>query len=143
MMNYCNRVMSFINYALSNLKNISGNGISCLCKRCKNKKFINPDIVAIHLLQKGFIEKYLCWYAHGEPYVPYETMIERMVESTSSSSNMYEVVDDNNNYYRSMVIDAIIVLNQGYAGEYSIIDEELNACAVRFFKLLRNYDKPL
>jgi hypothetical protein len=24
----------------------------------------------MHLLQKGFIEKYLCWYAHREPYVP-------------------------------------------------------------------------
>jgi len=29
----------------------------------------------MHLLKKGFIEKYLFWYAHGEPYVPHETML--------------------------------------------------------------------
>ena len=32
-------VMGFIiNYVLSNLRNISGGGIRCPCKRCKNKK---------------------------------------------------------------------------------------------------------
>jgi hypothetical protein len=70
------------------------------------KKILN-NIVTIHLLQKGFIEKYLCWFAHGEPYVPYKTMIERIIESTSSSSNVHEVVDDNNNPYMNMVMDVI------------------------------------
>ena len=36
-MNYCNRV--FINHALSNSRNISGGGIRCTYKRCKNKSF--------------------------------------------------------------------------------------------------------
>jgi hypothetical protein len=40
-MDYCNVVQGFINYALSNLKNISGEGIRCLCKKCKNKKFFD------------------------------------------------------------------------------------------------------
>jgi hypothetical protein len=53
------------------------------------------------------MEKYLCWFAHGEPYVPYKTMIERIIESTSSSSNVDEVVDDNNNPYMNMVMDVI------------------------------------
>jgi hypothetical protein len=70
------------------------------------KKILN-NIVTIHLLQKGFMEKYLCWFAHGEPYVPYKTMIERIIESTSSSSNVHEVVDDNNNPYMNMVMDVI------------------------------------
>jgi hypothetical protein len=39
-MDYCNGVESFINYALSNLINISESGIRCLFKRCKNKKKI-------------------------------------------------------------------------------------------------------
>jgi len=55
-----------------------------------------------------------------------------MVGSTSSSSNFHEVVDDNSNPYRNMVIDAIR-MNQGYAGQCSIIDEEPNANAARFF----------
>jgi hypothetical protein len=38
MMDYCNEVQDFINYALSNPRNISRGGIKCSCKRCKNKK---------------------------------------------------------------------------------------------------------
>jgi hypothetical protein len=49
-MDYYNEVQGFINYALSNLRNISGDGIWCLCKRCKDNKFINVDVVMIHLL---------------------------------------------------------------------------------------------
>jgi hypothetical protein len=49
----------------------------------------------------------LCWFAHGEPYVPYKTMLERVIESTSSSNNMHRVVDDNSNYYKNMIMDAM------------------------------------
>ena len=52
------------------------------------------------------MEKYFCWFAHGELYVPYENLVERMVGSTSSSSNVHGVVDDNNNPYMNMVLDA-------------------------------------
>jgi hypothetical protein len=37
MMDYYNGVDSFINCALSNPKNIVGEGIRCSCKKCKNK----------------------------------------------------------------------------------------------------------
>ena len=57
MMDYCNRVQGFINYALSNPKNISGEGIRYPCKRCKNKNFLDPNIVTMHLLQKRVHEK--------------------------------------------------------------------------------------
>jgi len=69
--------------------------------RCvKLKKFIYPYVVMMHLLKKKrFIEKYLCWFAHIELYVLYETMVERMIGSLSNSSNMHEVVDDNSNHY--------------------------------------------
>jgi hypothetical protein len=65
-----------------------------------------------------------------------------MVDLTSNSSNMHEVVDDNSNHYRSMVIDALR-MNQGYASECSIVDEEPNAQAIRFFELLKDSDKLL
>ena len=67
MMDYCNEVEDFINYALSNLRNISRGCIKCSCKRCKNKKKITLNVVMIHVLQKELIEKYLCCYTHGEP----------------------------------------------------------------------------
>jgi hypothetical protein len=50
MMDYCNGVQGFINYALSNPINISGDDVKCLCKRCKNKKFLDLNIVTMHLL---------------------------------------------------------------------------------------------
>ena len=52
-MDYYNKVESFINYALSNPRNISEYDIRCLCKRCKNKKFLNLYVVTMHFLQKS------------------------------------------------------------------------------------------
>jgi hypothetical protein len=37
-MDYYNKVQGFINYALSNPRNISGDSIRSSCRRCKNKK---------------------------------------------------------------------------------------------------------
>ena len=59
MTDYCNGVKDFINYALSNIKNINGDGIRCLYKRYKNKKNFNPNVITMHLLQKEFMEKIL------------------------------------------------------------------------------------
>jgi hypothetical protein len=84
----------------------------------------------------------LCWFTHGEPYVPYETMIKSMVGSTSSSNNVHGVVDDNSGSYRNIVID-VMWMNQGYVSECSIIDEKPNADVTRFFDLLKDFDEPL
>jgi hypothetical protein len=98
----------------------------------------------MHLLyiKKGFLEKYFCLFAHKEPYVPYDTMVEKMIGSTSSSSNVNGIVDDNRNPYRNMFMDAMR-MNQGYANEYPIVDEEPNTDTTRFFELLKDSDEPL
>ena len=88
------------------------------------------------------MKKYLCWLVHGEPYIPYKTMVAIMVGSTSSSSIVHGVVDDNSNYYVSMVTDATWI-NQGDVWECSIINEESNADTIMFFNLLKDSDKPL
>jgi hypothetical protein len=65
------------------IRNISEDDIRCACKRCKNKNYLDPDVVMMHLLyiyKKRFLEKYLCLFAHEEPYVPYDTMVEKMIE---------------------------------------------------------------
>jgi hypothetical protein len=85
------------------MRNISGGGIRCSCKRCKNKKFLDPNIVTMHLLQKEFIEKYICMHTENH----HNTTVKRMVGSTYSSSNMHGVVYDNSNPYRNIVMDAI------------------------------------
>jgi len=69
-------------------RNFSGGGIRCPYRRCKNKTFLHPDVVTMYLLHKGFMEDYLCWYAHKELFVRNKSMVERMVGSTSSASNV-------------------------------------------------------
>ena len=46
------------------------------------------------------MEDYLCWYAHEELFVPNKRMVERVVGSTFSASNVHEIVNDNSNPYR-------------------------------------------
>ena len=59
-------------------------------------------------------------------------MIEKMVGSTSSASNVFGVIDDNSNPYKTMVMDAMR-MNQGHGSQCPIIDEEHNAEATRLF----------
>jgi hypothetical protein len=96
-MDYCNGIQGFINDTISHLRNTSGCNTRYPCKRCKNKRCIDPYVVTMHLLQKEFMEKYMYWYAHGESYVPHDTTVERMIGSTFSASNVYGVVEDNSN----------------------------------------------
>ena len=107
-LDYCNVVQGFINYAISNPRNVSESGIKCPCKRCENKRYLDSDVVTMYLLQKKrFMEQYICRYAHEEPYIPHETMVEMMIGSTSSTSNVHGVVDDNSNPYKTMIMDII------------------------------------
>jgi hypothetical protein len=87
-------------------------------------------------------KKYLCWFAHSELYVPYKTMVEKIVRSTSNSSNVCGVVNANSNHYRSIVMD-VMRMNQGDISECSIVDKETNADATKFLDLLKDFDKPL
>ena len=98
----------------------------------------------MHLLHKGFMENYLCWYARREVFVCNKSMGERVVELTSSASNVQGVVNDNSNPYRNMVMDAMR-MNQGNGSQCPIVEEEPNADAdaARFFDLLKDYDEPL
>jgi hypothetical protein len=69
-------------------------------------------------------------------------MGERVVESTSSASNVHGVANDNSNPYRNMVMDAMR-MNQGNVSQCPIVEEEPNADAIRFFDLLKDSDEPL
>ena len=89
------------------------------------------------------MKKHLCQFAHREPCVPYKTIVERMIGSTSSYSNEHGVVDDknNNNCHGSMLIDTMR-MNQGDVDECSIVNEKQNANTTRFFDLLKYFDEP-
>ena len=59
MMDYCNGVLGFINYIISNPRNISGGSIRCSYKRYKNKKFLDPDVVMMYLHRGIFVLVYI------------------------------------------------------------------------------------
>jgi hypothetical protein len=70
-------------------------------------------------------------------------MVQRVVGSTSSASNVHGVANDNNNPYKNMVMNAIR-MNQCNVSQHPIIEEEPNADATtRFFDLLKDSDEPL
>ena len=69
-------------------------------------------------------------------------MVEKMVGLTSSFSNVHEVVDDNSNLCQNMVMD-MMRMNQGYVGQYLIVDEEPNADAAKIFDFLKDSDELL
>jgi len=141
-MDYCNGVQSFINFTTSIPKNFTRDGIKCPCRKCENKKYLHPDVVMMHLLHKGFMENYQCWYAHGEVFVHNKRMGERVVGSTSSASNVQGVANDNSNPYRNMVMDAMR-MNQCNVNQCPIIKKEPNADVAKFFDLLKDSDEPL
>jgi len=141
-MDYCNGVQGFINFTTSIPMNFTDGGIRCPCRKCKNKKFMHQDVITMHLLTKGFMKDYLYWYAHRELFVPNGSMVERVVGTTCSVSNMHEVGNDNSNPYRNMVMD-VMRMNEGNVSECPIVEEEPNADAVRFFDLLKDSNKPL
>jgi len=121
---YCNRVQGFINFATSIPRNFTRGGIRYPCRKCQNKKYLHPDVVMMHLLHKGFIENYQCWYAHGEVYVSERRMKETVVGSTFTASNMHEAANDNTNPYRNMVMDAMR-MNQGNVSQCPSVRDEV------------------
>jgi hypothetical protein len=120
-MDYSNGIQGFINFATSIPKNFTGGGIRCPCRKCENKRYLHPDVVTMHLLHKGFMENYLCWYAHREVFIHNKSIGERVVGSTSSARNMQGVANDNSNPYRNMVMDAKRI-NQGNVSQCPMVE---------------------
>jgi hypothetical protein len=134
--------VTFINFATSIPINFTRGGIRCPCRKCQNKKYLHSDVVTMHLLHKGFMENYQCWYAYREVFVSKRRMEERVVGSTSSASNVHEAANDNTNPYRNMIMDAM-KMNQGNVSQCPIGEEEPNADVTRFFDLLKDSNEPL
>jgi hypothetical protein len=80
-MDYCNGVQGFINFAISIPRNFTDGDIRCPCRKCTNLKFLHQDVVTMHLLTKGFMEDYLCWYTHEKLFVPNQSIKEWVIGS--------------------------------------------------------------
>jgi hypothetical protein len=139
MQNYLKGVESFINFILSNSKNISGDEIRCSSAKYKNKKFHHKVVVMIHLLKNDFAKKYLCWFTH---YKNHMFLMKPCLKGWLTQLLVLEIYMSSQKiiiiFYRSMIMDAMR-MNHDYSGEGSCnisLDEEPNINRTRFFELL-------
>ena len=64
---YLARVDEFINFAESYRVNTKDADISCPCRDCINfKRFGDSEEIRGHLICRGFMNRYTCWFMHGE-----------------------------------------------------------------------------
>jgi hypothetical protein len=61
--------------------------------------------MTMQLLEKWSVKKYSCWFGHGEFYVPYETVLEGMIDIAFSSRKIHGFANNNSNTYRSMMMN--------------------------------------
>ncbi|XP_057739900.1 uncharacterized protein LOC130957009 [Arachis stenosperma] len=123
-------VVEFIDFVERNPTVIDSLGhILCPCTKCKNRLRDEIFWVEKHLCDRGFMEGYINWTAHGE---------ERWVEQDATNVTQ-EHEEENTNPYVDMVIDA--------AGDNLNIveglEEDPNPSASKFYKLMRSADEPL
>ncbi|KAH6778240.1 hypothetical protein C2S51_009552 [Perilla frutescens var. frutescens] len=121
---------SFIEFACSQPKFMSGDQIRCPCRKlCKNKAFKDVKTVQAHLLRHGFKFNYEVWTCHGER----SAFVEDDAPDIGSSSAP--------NQYHNMVFDAVgPSLN---IDDMDDIEEAPNPEAQRFFNMLQAADNEL
>lgn len=133
-------VEEFITFSFSKADFMSGNQIRCPCVKCENRCFQGRAEVIFHLYSKGFMKNYRRWVCQGEPALCNQPDIGEESNSSLESSDM----DESENPYREMSFDGLghgfPAVNHAVEIEY---EEEPNAKAQEFYKLLKDADTPL
>ena len=115
---------------------------NCYLRADNIHMFHSIKLVNINKKSIKFFFRYITMIFTNKILYPHDTMVERMVGSTSSFSNVYGIVDDNINHYKNMIMD-VMRMNHGHVSQCPIVDEELNADATMFFYLFKYSNKPL
>src|ERR1017187_182473 len=64
---YLARVDEFIKYADSYRVKTKDDDILCPCRDCNNFiRFMDSEEIRAHLIRRGFMKRYTCWFMHGE-----------------------------------------------------------------------------
>ena len=117
----------FLDYAYSHPECVNGqNKIRCPCLKCKNVNYMDRDMVAYHLLVKGFMNNYEdCWWAHGQRR---DSGIAQVHNPGSSTHRMNDMVHD--------------IAGPDFDWEQDR-EQVMNSDAKAFFKLLDEGSEPL
>ncbi|KAM3325080.1 hypothetical protein P3S67_000204 [Capsicum chacoense] len=147
-------VNSFILFACSQQNCMSGNNIRCLCKKCRNIKYKDVEMVRYHLLHDGFVKDYFVWKHQGETDLIGEISFYNDLINGAQLELGYD------NLYRQMILDAAGPnFNHGYnnieSGPSHLykpsieeehetpMEEEPNLEYQKFYELLHSADAKL
>ncbi|GLT93965.1 hypothetical protein SLE2022_117300 [Rubroshorea leprosula] len=75
--------------------------IKCPCSKCKCRKWVNPEVIFVHLFKHGFMNNYYTLYVYRK------TSNNTARNFGEESSNMEFVENESDVMYREMVVDAI------------------------------------
>ena len=127
-------VEQFITFACHQEMFIREGVIRCPCLKCKNRKYLNPDEVRIHLYSKGFQPGYWCWSSHGEEMS--RQYGEDNIARCTNEENHGEI-----NQFQNMIFDAAGPSFENY-NNYNM-EEPPNMDAQKFYDMLNAAQRPL
>ncbi|GLT51255.1 hypothetical protein SLA2020_246760 [Shorea laevis] len=138
-------VESFLDYAFSqsNPEFCCRNRIKCPCSKCMNQEWHRRITVQRHLTEKGFMNGYIVWLAHGQQPLRRR---QRHQWGESSSAAPFVMEEQGNDPIRDMVMDANLhgtEYNMNEQGSEEPIFEEAMGDAKEFFDLLQAANTPL
>ncbi|KAJ8632923.1 hypothetical protein MRB53_026259 [Persea americana] len=112
----------FLDYVYSHPECVNGqNKIRCPCLKCKNVNYMDRDMVAYHLLVKGFMNNYEdCWWAHGQRR---DSGIAQVHNHGSSTHRMNDMVHDIVGPYFDWEQDREQVMNFDAKAFFQLLDE--------------------
>ncbi|XP_060178178.1 uncharacterized protein LOC132608121 [Lycium barbarum] len=130
-------VYAFVEYAKS-LEDFTIHGVvRCPCVKCKCMNYETPELVTLHLYEKGFKSNYTVWTSHGETHNNFGR--SQNFEVGESSRRVERNVQ--NSRMHDMVQDAYGMHSDFESGGH--VEESPNDEAKRFYAKLNQASQPL
>ena len=132
-------VNEFDQFARTQTEFLNGGKYRCPCAKCRNRVYLTPDEVKMHLMYKGFVQGYWFWISHGEiePQEYGSGYQNSEIPEVGGSSNF------NNDYSESYIdrmedmVDDAVIANQ------NVREEGSSTCREPFYNMVQAAQQPL
>ena len=130
---FLNGVNQFDEFARRKPQFQSGGKYRCPRTKCKNKVYLTPDEVKMHLMQKGFVKGHWCLISHGEVEPQQYDFGYSTSELPKAGGSSYINHDDNESYIDHMeyMISDAVLANQ------NVRNEEPSTCQESFYNMVQ------
>ena len=109
------------------------------CAKCRNRVYLTPDEVKMHLMYKGFVQGYWFWISHGE-------IEHQQYDSKHSNSKTPEVGGSNhinNESYESYVNQMADMVDDAIMESQNVKEEESSTYREPFYNMVQVLQQPL